>query len=136
MAAGRRGVSLHHVEVWVPSLATAETSWGWLLVELGWEPFQEWPGGRSWRYAETYLVFEESPALSGHSHDRLAPGLNHLALHAGPAQRLDQLCREAPEHGWRPLFAEAYPHAGGAQHYAGYLENADGFEVELVASGP
>ena len=26
------------------------------------------------------------------------------------------------------------PHAGGPDSYAGYLVNADGFEVELVAS--
>ena len=31
------------------------------------------------------------------------------------------------------MFPERHPYAGGAQHYAAYLENADGFEVELVA---
>jgi len=28
-----------------------------------------------------------------------------------------------------------YPHAGGPDHCAAYLENEDGFEVELVAGG-
>ncbi|WP_306749220.1 hypothetical protein [Saccharothrix yanglingensis] len=36
---------------------------------------------------------------------------------------------------WSPLFADKYPHAGGPDHYAGDVENADGFEVEGVASG-
>jgi len=40
---------------------------------------------------------------------------------------------DAPDHGWRPLCHERYPHAGGAAHYAGWLENAGGFKVELVA---
>ncbi|WP_192806421.1 hypothetical protein [Streptomyces sp. SS1-1] len=31
------------------------------------------------------------------------------------------------------MFPELHPYAGGQQHYAAYLENADGFEVELVA---
>jgi hypothetical protein len=31
------------------------------------------------------------------------------------------------------LFADQYPFAGGTGHYAAYLENIDGFEVELVA---
>lgn len=31
------------------------------------------------------------------------------------------------------MFADNHPHAGGPGHYAAYLENADGFEVELVA---
>ena len=38
-----------------------------------------------------------------------------------------------PGHGWTPLFADRYPWAGGPEHYAAYLENTDGFEVELVA---
>lgn len=126
-------MSLHHVEIWVPDLAATVQSWGWLLTGLGWEPFQDWSAGRSWRHGGTYLVFEESPALSGRRHDRLAPGLNHLALHAGPPDRLDDLYRHAPEHGWHPLFADAYPHAGGPDHYAAYLEDAEGYEVELVA---
>ncbi|MGO8726360.1 MAG: hypothetical protein ACLQK8_06515 [Streptosporangiaceae bacterium] len=39
----------------------------------------------------------------------------------------------APAHGWQLLFADRHPHAGGSQHYAAYLEDSDGFEVELVA---
>lgn len=74
---------LHHVEVWVPSLRRAEQSWGWLLGELGWAPYQRWPAGRSWRLGHTYVVLEESPALTATTHDRLRPGLNHLAFHAG-----------------------------------------------------
>ncbi|MGW7660727.1 hypothetical protein [Streptomyces sp. NPDC054756] len=31
------------------------------------------------------------------------------------------------------MFPELHPYAGGRRHYAAYLENADGFEVELVA---
>jgi hypothetical protein len=33
-------------------------------------------------------------------------------------------------------FPERHPHAGGEDHYAAYLVNADGYEVELVASPP
>jgi hypothetical protein len=40
---------------------------------------------------------------------------------------------DAGQHGWRMLFADQYPYAGGTGHYAAYLENADGFEAELVA---
>ena len=30
------------------------------------------------------------------------------------------------------LFPETHPYAGGPDHYAAYLANTDGFEVELV----
>jgi catechol 2,3-dioxygenase-like lactoylglutathione lyase family enzyme len=74
---------LHHVELWVPDLRGAVGPWGWLLGELGWEQFQDWPAGRSWRYGDVYLVLEQSPALTGGVHDRTAPGLNHLAFTVG-----------------------------------------------------
>jgi len=117
----------------VPSLTDVESSWGWLLGELGWAPYQSWDAGRSWRRDEVYLVVEESPALSGRVHDRLRPGLNHLAFHAGPRSTVDRLVTQAPEHGWSLMFADRHPYAGGPEHYAAYLEDRHGYEVELVA---
>ncbi|MHB8342281.1 MAG: VOC family protein [Mycobacteriales bacterium] len=130
---GKTG-SLHHVELWVPDLGRAASSWGWLLEALGYRPFQDWPGGRSWRSGELYFVVEQSSALSAQDHDRCRPGLNHLAFHAGDAADVDRMVAGATAHGWVLLFADRHPHAGGADHYAAYLENADGFEVELVGA--
>ncbi|MDG4828802.1 VOC family protein [Solwaraspora sp. WMMD1047] len=127
---------LHHVEVWVPDLTAAERSWGWLLGELGWQPYQHWPAGRSWRHGPVYLVLEESPALTGRVHDRLAPGLNHLAFHAGPPAEVDRLAVASSEHGWTLLFPDRHPYAGGPDTYAAYLTDESGFEVELVARLP
>jgi catechol 2,3-dioxygenase-like lactoylglutathione lyase family enzyme len=125
---------LHHVELWVGDLARAERSLGWLLGALGYTPFQSWEGGRSWALGSCYLVVEQSPARTSDQHDRLRPGLNHLAFHAGDRAAVDALAAEAPAHGWRLMFADRHPYAGGAGVYAAYLENEDGFEVELVAS--
>ncbi|MFF5973771.1 VOC family protein [Streptomyces sp. NPDC012769] len=126
--------SLHHVEVWVPDLGRAAASFGPLLEALGYTPFQSWERGRSWRLGATYLVFEESPALSAHTHDRLRPGLNHLAFHVATRAELDRLVEGAVRGGWRLMFPDRHPHAGGEQSCAAYLEDADGFEVELVAA--
>ena len=125
---------LHHVELWVPDLERGKGQWGWLLGELGYRQFQDWPTGRSWLLGATYLVIEQSPAMSAADHDRLRPGLNHLAFHAGTRQRVDTLTASAPSHGWSLLFADRHPFAGGEDHYAAYLANADGYEVELVAT--
>ncbi len=123
---------LHHVELWVPDLARAESTFGWLFPALGWTEFQRWNAGVSWRFDETYVVVEQSPALTG-PHDRMKAGLNHLALHAGTREDVDGLTTEAEQHGWRLMFADKHPFAGGPDHYAAFLENEDGFEVELVA---
>ena len=125
---------LHHVELWVPSLARAEESWGWLLGELGWVEHQRWPAGVSWILDATYIVVEQSPALVGDVHDRLRPGLNHLALHGGTPQRVDRLVDVAPGHGWTLLFPDRHPYAGGPGTYAAYLTDRDGYEAELVAT--
>jgi len=125
---------LHHVELWVPELERGKAQWGWLLGELGYRQFQDWPAGRSWLLGATYLVIEQSPAMSAADHDRLRPGLNHLAFHAGTRQRVDALTASAPSHGWSLLFPDRHPYAGGDDHYAAYLANADGYEVELVAT--
>nr|WP_033260075.1 VOC family protein [Kitasatospora sp. SID7827] len=125
---------MHHVELWVPDFERALGSLGWLLEALGHTVSQRWEGGRSWRLGPTYLVLEQSPALSADRHDRHRPGLNHLAFHVESAAAVEELAAEAVRHGWRLLFADRHPHAGGERHYAAYLENGDGFEVELVAA--
>jgi catechol 2,3-dioxygenase-like lactoylglutathione lyase family enzyme len=129
--------AIHHVELWVPNLDKAIVSWGWLLTSLGYRMFQDWPGGRSWLSGHAYIVVEQSPDRIATRHDRCRPGLNHLAFHVASRELVDQLTAEALLHGWKLMFADLHPYAGGPQHYAAYLENSDGFEAELVANtGP
>jgi hypothetical protein len=53
--------------------------------------------------------------------------------HVEDRAAVDTLALNAPQHGWRLLFEDRHPYAGGEQHYTAYLENDDGFEIELVA---
>jgi catechol 2,3-dioxygenase-like lactoylglutathione lyase family enzyme len=126
-------VTLHHVELWVPDLGRAVADWGWLLGELGYEQHQDWDDGRSWRSGPTYIVVEQSPAMTSDNHERCRAGLNHLAFHVASKGRVDALAKAGPEHGWRLMFEDRHPYAGGPDHYAAYMENVDGYEVELVA---
>lgn len=125
---------LHHVEIWVADLASAAQSWGWLLGRAGFERVAEWPEGESWDAEGVYVTLTTSPNLSAGGHDRRRPGLNHLAFWGGSRDEVDAIMAEAPVHGWLPLYHERYPHAGGPDHYAGWLENADGFKAEIVAA--
>jgi catechol 2,3-dioxygenase-like lactoylglutathione lyase family enzyme len=126
--------TLHHLEIWVADLRAAERTWGWLLTALGYQAGNEWAGGRSWCLGGSYVVVEQSLALTADDHDRFRPGVNHVAFHAGTQVDVDALAKEACEHGWSLLFADRHPHAGGPQHYAAYLVDEQGFEVELVAN--
>jgi catechol 2,3-dioxygenase-like lactoylglutathione lyase family enzyme len=127
-------MALHHVELWVPDLGRAIASWGWLLTELGYEQYQDWERGRSWRDGGAYIVVEQSPAMIPGRHERCRAGLNHLAFWVADRDRVDLLAAAAPGHGWTLMFADRHPWAGGPGHYAAYLEDGDGFEAELVAA--
>jgi len=125
---------LHHVELWVADPECIEGRWAWLLQELGFVCSSRWDGGASWSAGGTYLSLTTSPNLTAADHDRRRPGVNHLAFRAGGQAEVDALMTAAPNHGWRPLYADRYPFAGGPEHYAGWLEDADGFKVEVVAT--
>lgn len=124
----------HHVELWVPDLAAARPRWAWLLTGLGWTDHQDWSNGHSWiAPGGGYLVLEQSPDLDGTVHHRTAPGVNHLAV-TGSRDQVDRITADAPGRGWNLLFAEKRPYAGGPDHYAVFLTDSDGYEVEVVAT--
>ena len=126
--------AVHHVEIWVPDLSRAQESWGWVLNRLGWKDGDGWPGGMTWAAPDgSYVVVEQSPAMSAGEHDRLRPGMNHLALNAAGRAEVDAIVAEAGRHGWTLMFADRHPYAGGSQHYAAFLHNTDGYELEIVA---
>lgn len=124
---------LHHLEIWVRELESAERSLGWLLERLGYLRKDSWKSGVSYAGAEGYIVLEAGPDVQAADHERRRPGLNHLAFRAGTKAEVDLLARRAVSHGWTLMFADRHPYAGGKDHYAAYLENEQGFEVELVA---
>ena len=124
---------LHHLEIWVQDFPRAEASLGWLLERLGFVRTDTWATGGSWMGTGGYIVIEAGSDVVPAGHERLRPGLNHLAFGAGTPAEVDLLVRRAASHGWTLMFPDRHPHAGGAEHYAAYLENEDGFEVELVA---
>ncbi|WP_313823258.1 reverse transcriptase-like protein [Citricoccus sp.] len=129
----RRRGRLHHVEIWVEDLEVARSSLGWLFQELGYDVSGEWSEGTSYQGAGEYLVLESGPHVRASGHDRLSPGLNHVAFHAGSRAEVDALTEAARSRGFALLFADRHPFAGGRNHYAAYLEAPNGFEVELVA---
>lgn len=126
---------VHHLELWTHDLSGVVDAFDWLLTELGWLPDHDpaWPAGRIWRHPDgVYLVLEQSPDVYPSAHDRLRPGLNHLALRAADREQLDRLRSQGTAHGWTELFSDRYPHAGGPEHTALFLENRQGFEFEIV----
>jgi catechol-2,3-dioxygenase len=70
--------------------------------------------------------------VPGMLYSRMRPGLNHMAFRLASTTALDAIVAESAEHGWSILHGDRHPISGGAA--VAYLEDRDGFEVELVAS--
>jgi catechol 2,3-dioxygenase-like lactoylglutathione lyase family enzyme len=125
---------LHHLTLWVPDLERAQRSWSWLLGILGYELDGTAAPVLLFRHDTGFSVaLEESPDMvPGMLYSRFRPGLNHLAFRVEGAVPLADIARDAPDHGWSEM-ASGGQHliAGGASVV--YLEDGDGFEVELVA---
>lgn len=130
MAAGL----LHHVEINVSDLNRSIAFWGWFLEELGYTPCQEWENGKSWKFADTYLVFVQTEErFLDVSYHRSRVGLNHLAFYAESREHVDNITRKLKEKGIKILYEDRHPFAGGKEHYAVFFEDPDRIKVELVA---
>ncbi|MCA1029809.1 VOC family protein [Bacillus timonensis] len=125
---------LHHIELYVSNLDKSKAFWGWLLEELGYEVYQKWNQGISWKLGHTYLVFvqAEEPFLEMGYHRRRV-GLNHLAFFGRSRTHVDELTEELKKRGVSILYEDKHPFAGGPNYYAVFFEDPDRMKVELVA---
>lgn len=125
---------IHHIELNVSNLKNSIIFWGWFLEELGYEPYQTWESGRSWKLGETYIVFVQTEErFMDIPYHRRRAGLNHLAFHASSRQQVDDMTEKLKSMGVKILYTDTHPFAGGDKHYAVYFEDPDRMKVELVA---
>ncbi|MHC0035566.1 VOC family protein [Pseudoneobacillus sp. C159] len=125
---------LHHVEIYVSNLEKSVLFWDWLLTELGYELYQKWDKGRSWKYEKTYLVFVQAEErFLDIPYHRCRVGLNHLAFHAKTREQVDELTKKLIDKDVRVLYQDKHPFAGGPDYYAVFFEDPDRIKVELVA---
>lgn len=126
---------LHHIEIYVSNLEESQKFWSWLLSELGYDLFQSWSNGVSYKLEDTYLVFvqtEESHlAIKYH---RKRTGLNHLAFYVNSKSEVDEFTIKLKSKNVKILYEDKHPNAGGKDYYAVFFEDPDRIKVELVAS--
>ncbi|WP_325345698.1 VOC family protein [Xylophilus sp.] len=125
---------LHHVELYVSNLTRSLEFWEPFLGGLGYCESQRWPQGVSYLYQKTYLCFVQAPEehlRTGYHRKRV--GLNHLAFHGRSRAHVDEVADWVKRSGFKILYPERFPYAGGPDHYALYCEDPDRIKVELVA---
>jgi catechol 2,3-dioxygenase-like lactoylglutathione lyase family enzyme len=125
---------LHHVEIYVSNLEKSTLFWDWLLTELGYETYQKWDKGISWKYGDTYIVFVQTEErFMDVTYHRCRVGLNHLAFHATSTQQVEELTTKLKEKGINILYLDQHPFAGGKDYHAVYFEDPDRIKVEIVS---
>jgi catechol 2,3-dioxygenase-like lactoylglutathione lyase family enzyme len=126
---------LHHLTLWVPDLGRAEESWSWLLGELGYARDRSIDTVLLFRHPDGFAIALEQSAdmVPGMLYSRMRPGLNHMAFRLAPATDIASVVARSGAYGWSSLHGDHHPISGGAA--VAYLEDRDGFEVELVAAG-
>jgi catechol 2,3-dioxygenase-like lactoylglutathione lyase family enzyme len=126
---------LHHVEVNVSDLERSIDFWGWLLPELGYELYQQWPEGRSWRRGQTYVVFVQADErYRNYGLHRKRPGLNHLAFWAESTAQVEALPDQLRARGVKVLYADRAAEAIGAPSSTSlFVEDPDRIKVEVIS---
>ena len=126
--------TLHHIELYVSNLQESKKFWSWFLQELGYNEFQQWDGGISYKLNDTYIVFvQANEKYLDIPYHRKRVGLNHLAFHAESRAEVDQMKEKLKEKDITILYEDQYPFAGGPNYYALYFEDPNRIKVELVA---
>jgi catechol 2,3-dioxygenase-like lactoylglutathione lyase family enzyme len=126
--------TLNHVEINVADLQAAIDFYDWFLGELGYEVYQRWPEGRSWRLGPTYFVVAlVDPAYRNPAFHRRRPGLNHLAFHASSKRRVQEMEEKLKRKGIPLLYGG--PEPGDYQPYAIYFEGPERIKLEYVWQG-
>lgn len=125
--------AIHHIEFYVKDLAVSRVFYQNLLEKLGYQLYQEWEQGFSFKLGDTYLVFvqvEEPYQKNGYHRKNI--GLNHLALSVDSHKEVDELREYLLKHSVSLLYDEKYPFAGGKQHYAVFFEDPDRMKLEIA----
>ncbi|MGX7198055.1 VOC family protein [Enterococcus olivae] len=128
---------IHHIEIYVSQLTATKKLYRFLLTELGYHLYQEWEQGFSYKLEDHYIVFvqtEENYRSNGYH--RKNTGLNHLAFIVSDRQAVDHLRQKLLDHAVSELYSDAYPFAGGPNHYAFYFEDPDRIKLEIVTKDP
>lgn len=126
---------IHHIEIYVSNLEHSSEFWGWFLSELGYEEFQKWSQGISWKHEETYIVFVQTEEkYLDTTYHRCRVGLNHLAFQAESRQQVDNFTKKLRARGMKILYEDKHPYAGGEHNYAVFFEDPDRIKVELVST--
>lgn len=83
---------MHHIDIYVSNLDKTKEFYSWILSILGFELFQEWENGFSYKKDEFSIVFVQTKEkYLNNGYNRCNIGLNHLAFRCQTKDKIDQI---------------------------------------------
>lgn len=124
---------IHHIEIYVEDLKKSKKFYGLFFPLLGYELFQEWDLGFSYKYKETYIVFVQvEEKYQDFKYHRKHIGINHIAFKCKDRENFEKIKFILKQENVNFLYEEKYPFAGGNHHYAFYFEDVMRLKIEIV----
>lgn len=124
---------LHHIEIWVADLDQTIKFWGWILEFLGYQIYQKWEKGISFRLGKTYLSFEQVSSVNNDiPYSRMRSGLNHLAFYLDNLDQLHNLVSKLARKNISLLYQDQKQYRYNDKTKVIYIEDPEGFELEFV----
>ena len=126
-------IRMDHIELYVSNLQKTKLFYSKFLVQLGFELFQEWEEGFSYKKESFYIVFVQvKEKYQSTNYHRCYVGLNHLAFSCSDKTIITKIREQLIEENVELLYDDKFPFAGGKNHYALYFEDPDRIKVEIV----
>ncbi|MBK0348410.1 VOC family protein [Aerococcaceae bacterium zg-ZJ1578] len=124
---------MHHIELYVSNLNKTREFYSWLLIRLGFELFQDWEQGFSYKKGGFYIVFVQTKdKYITNGYNRCNIGLNHLAFSCPNKNKINEIREQLLQRGAILLYDDKYPYASGYEHYAVYFEDPDRIKIEIA----
>ncbi len=135
--ANRQAGALHHLDLTVKDLEHSTRFYDAWLPYVGFQRIEDCAEGPLWRGERFELGLQAARAETrGHTHNRYAPGLHHLAFDAPSAAAVDRFYGVLQELGVTVLDPPArYDHYLPG-YYAAFFADPDGLKLEYVFTPP
>ncbi len=122
---------IHHIEIYVKNLSKTREFYDFILPKLGYEIFQEWDKGFSYKCDREYIVFVEvRDKYIDVSYNRCNVGLNHMAFCCGDKKIIDEIFEELKNRKVEILYDNKYYNFDN--DYTIYFEDPDRIKLEIT----
>jgi catechol 2,3-dioxygenase-like lactoylglutathione lyase family enzyme len=125
--------TIHHIEIYCSNLTKSKEFWSWFLQWLGYEKYQEWERGISWKKFQTYIVLVQADEKYKNNHyNRKNPGLNHIAFFVDAEEQISEFMKLLKLKQIEPLYSGKYSSINGSVPSALFFEDPERIKIELV----